>query len=114
MDLTGAILGARCYPSQSDALDVLYSQMAPAQTAGLTSYVTQFVKSGTVWYQSAYSIDASGVWALRYSTVAPVPTFPACDPSEKFLDGVALGWGVATAMILVACVMLLRRGARGG
>jgi hypothetical protein len=114
MALTGAILGNRCYPSQSDALDVLYSQMAPAQSAGLTSYVTQFVKSGAAWYQSAYSIDATGVWSLRYSTLAPVPSFPACDPSEKFFDGLTMGWGVATAMILVACTMLLRRGARGG
>ncbi|MDD2744265.1 MAG: hypothetical protein PHV02_18560 [Rhodocyclaceae bacterium] len=114
MALTGAIYGAKCYPSQFDAVDAFYSHSAPAQTPGLTSYVNEFVKSGASWYQIQYSVSDTGTWTTRSMTLAPVPTFPACDPSEKFLDGVAIGWGIAAAMIVVSALMLARRGVRSG
>lgn len=114
MALTGAISGDRCYSSPVEAVDAYYSGMAPAQTPGSTTYVLEYVKTGAVWYAKQYSVSSTGVWTTRSTTAAPVPTFPACDPSEKFLDGVTMGWGVASAMVMVAAVMVARRGIRGG
>lgn len=115
MALTGAIHGQKCYPSQGEALDAYYSQLAPAQTPGATSYVLEYVKSaGGVWQLKSYSVSSTGVWTTRSTTNAPVVTFPACDPSQSFVDGVTVGWGIATAMILVSAMVLLKRGARGG
>lgn len=114
MALTGAIYGQKCYNTPFEAVDAYYSNVAPAQTPGTTTFVVQYVKTGSIWYQKSYSISSTGVWTTRSTTVAPLPTFPACDPSEKFLDGVTLGWGVATAMIAVAALMFIKKGARGG
>lgn len=114
MALTGAIYGDKCYPSQAEALDAYYSQVAPAQAPGSTSYVNEFVKSGSVWQLKQYSISSTGTWTTLGTTNAPVVTFPACDPVEKFNDGVAIGWGIAGAMILAYTVTFIARGARGG
>lgn len=114
MALTGAILGARCYTSQAEALDVYYSGIAPVQSAGATSYVLYYVKSGGVWYQRSFEISGAGSWSLRSMTAVPALEFPACDPTERFMDGMVLGWGVVAAMVAVGSVILMKRGARGG
>lgn len=114
MALTGAVLGNQCFPSQGAAVDAYYSGAAPVITAGSTSYAIEFVKSGAVWQQKSYSIGTTGTWTLRSTTNAPVPTFPACDPSEKFLDGVQIGSLLSIALVAVAGITLLRRGVRGG
>lgn len=114
MALTGAVFAEKCFPSQAEALDAYYLQAAPAQTPGSTSYVNQFVKSGTVWQIKQYSVSSTGVWTTRSTTNAPVVTFPACDPVEKFNDGVTIGWGIASAMILAYGITFIARGARGG
>lgn len=114
MAMTGAIYGQKCFNTPDLAVDAYYSNVAPAQTPGATTYVIEFVKTGAVWYQKSYSVSSTGVWTTRSTTAAPVPTFPACDPSEKFLDGVTIGWGIGSAMIAVAALMFIKRGARGG
>lgn len=114
MAMTGAIYGEHCYPSSSEAVDAYYSNLAPAQTPGATSYVLEYVKTGAVWNLESYSVSSTGVWTTRSTTAAPVPTFPACDPAANFLDGVTIGWGVAAAMIMVSALMFIKKGARGG
>jgi hypothetical protein len=115
MALTGATFGDTCYESQAVARDAYYSSVASAVVPGATGYVIQFEKTvGGVWQQKSYSIASNGAWTLRSTTNAPVITFPTCDPSEPFFDGMAIGWGVVLAMVSVAAVMMMRRGARGG
>lgn len=109
MALTGAVLGDRCFPSQAEALDAYYSQNAPAQTPGTTSYVNEFVKSGSTWQINQYSVSSTGVWTTRSTTNAPVITFPACDPTANFVDGVTIGWGIAAAMVAAAAISLMKR-----
>lgn len=114
MPMTGAVLGSKCYNTPAEAVDAFYSGAAPVLTSGSTSYLTEFVKESGLWKVKQWTISSTGVTTLRYTQNAPVPTFPACDPSEKFFDGVTIGWGIATAMILVSALMLARRGARSG
>lgn len=114
MAQTGAILGTRCYPSQAEALDVLYSGIAPALSAGSTGYVFDYAKISGVWHQRSHAVTESGSWVLR--SVSPVPTvdFPPCDPLEQFADGLLLGWGLSAVLVAVAAVTFLKKGARGG
>jgi hypothetical protein len=110
MALTGAVYGDRCFSTPAEAVDAYYSVAAPALTSGSTSFLTQWVKDSGVWWAKSWSLDSSGVATLRYNIPAPVPTFQACDPAQTFLDGVEVGWGIAAAVIMAACVMLMRRG----
>lgn len=109
MAMTGAVLDNKCFSSQAEALDVFYTRAAPAQTPGSTSYVNEFVKSGTVWQMKQYSVSSTGVWTTLSTTAAPVITFPSCDPSASFMDGLTIGWGVAAAMVAAASLALMKR-----
>jgi len=105
----GDIHGDMCYPSQTDALNAYYSQIAPSQAPGTTSFVNEFVQVSGVWHLRQSSIDSSGTWTTRSTTPAPVIAFPACDPVEGFVDGVAVGWGIAAALIASASLVLIKR-----
>lgn len=113
MAQTGAILGTRCYPSQAEALDVLYSGIAPALSAGSTGYVFDYAKISGVWHQRSHSVTEGGVWVLRSMSPVPTADLPACDPLEKFSDGMILGWGLSAALVAVAAINFLRRSSRG-
>lgn len=108
----GAILEDQCFASQGAALDAYYSGMAPVFSAGTTSYLSVFEKDAGVWREKSWSIDSAGVHTLRYNVAAQVPTFPECDPAEKFLDGVVIGWGIAAAMVAAACYKMMERAAK--
>lgn len=114
MAQTGAILGSRCYSSQAEALDVLYSGIAPALSAGATGYVLDYAKISGVWHQRSHSVTEGGAWVLRSMSPVPTADLPACDPLEKFFDGLLLGWGLATVLVAVAAVTFIKRGVRGG
>lgn len=106
---TGALLGGRCFASQGEALDAFYSGSNPAFTSGATSYLSEYVKVSGVWKIQRYSISSTGTVTTLTASNAPVITFPACDTATYFLDGMTIGWGIATAMILVAAVKFLER-----
>jgi len=109
MALTGAIFGEKCFESQAVALDAYYSQVAPAQSPGTTSYVNEFVKTGSTWQIKQYSVSESGVWTARSTTNAPVVTFPECDPTASFTDGMTIGWGIAAAMVMASALVVMKR-----
>ncbi|MFY9327489.1 MAG: hypothetical protein WAO76_05640 [Georgfuchsia sp.] len=111
MAATGAFLDGRCYASPDEAVDAYYSGSAPALTSGSTSYLTEFFKESGVWRAKSWSIASNGNATLRYNVVAPIPTFQACDPAEAFLDGVSVGWGIAAAIVIAACILQMKRGA---
>lgn len=103
-----------CYASSEEASAAYWSAQPVAVTSGTTSYLTEYVWSAAtnVAQIKGYSISSAGGQTLRYTITAPPVTFSGCDTSEGYLDGMALGWGVATAMILVYAVVLAKRGAR--
>lgn len=99
MALTGAFVGEKCFNSQAEGLDYFYSNAAPAYTAGATSYASQYVKTAGVWKINRQSISSTGVITNLTASNAPVLTFPSCDPSGQYMDGIAVGWGIAAAVI---------------
>lgn len=108
----GALQGGRCFLSSSDALDAYYMGAPIQMVSGASSYATTFEKVGNVWKANGYSVDASGTWVLRYSTIAPMPAFPYCDQFEGLRDGIAVGWMVATCFVIAASFIAMKRAAR--
>lgn len=106
---TGAFFAGTCYPSTDAASDAYFAQVAPVHVAGATGYVSQFAKVGGVWELLQYSVSG-GVSTLVSETPAPVPSFAACDPMEKFNDGVVIGWGIALTMIAAWCIKSMHGG----
>lgn len=109
MAATGALVGVQCYPSQAAALDAYFSTLAPVQTPGSVTYVNEFVRVSGVWMFRQSSVDGTGAWTVRSLTTAPVVTFPACDPTESFFDGAAIGWGIAAAMVVAFSFKMMEK-----
>lgn len=104
----GYLHGAKCYASTSDAANAYFGSHVPQVVSGTPSYATEFSNVGGVWKTNGYSINGSGVWTLRFSSNAVVPAFPACDTTEQFFDGMAIGWAIAGAMALAWGVRQIR------
>ena len=108
----GALLRDKCYPSQADAVDAFFSGKDPSLTAGTTSYLSWFEKVSNVWTIKLQSISSTGVVTNLTSSNATIPVFPTCDELANFNDGVTVGWGIATAMVLAWCYSMVRRQAK--
>lgn len=114
----GYVFGLQCYGDQQDAIDAYYSSIARhAQASGsntVETYYQSCVSCGYTsnWRRIVETFDSSGVQLSAVATEALVPTFPACDPAQNFLDGMTVGWGIGSAMLLVAAVMFMKRAAR--
>lgn len=108
----GALLGSVCYPTQSDAVDAHFTGKGPSYTAGATSYVSWFEKVGGVWQIKRQSIASTGVITNLTSSNATVPSFPVCDEVMPFNDGLLVGWGIATVMVMAWGFSKVRQQAR--
>lgn len=106
----GSFYDGKCYTTNSEAADAFFSSKEPSYTAGSTSYQSWYEKSvGGVWQIKRQSIASGGAITNLTTSNATVPTFTACDPSADFMDGVTIGWGVASAMVLVAAIKMMQR-----
>lgn len=106
----GYLFNGQCFSTLADASAAHWSQTPVAMVPGSSSYLADVVWSGTVWQHKKYKIDSNGNLTLEGTTALPAVSFPTCDTSESFFDGMTLGWGVALAMIAAWLVKNLRRG----
>lgn len=99
-----------------------FKTLADYSSAYFTAAPVKWWVQGTTYvYTQAYILDA-GTWkkqTLRYAypgtgnpnqttlTVESAPATQMCDPAENFLDGMQIGWAIATAMLLVYAVKFL-------
>jgi hypothetical protein len=113
MAATGSYHNGKCFADSASAQDAFFSSQPAISTPGATSYVNMYGKNaGGAWVFNQYEVDSVGAWTLRSSTAAATPVFAACDPIEGFTDGMLIGWGIATAMVLVAALKRIQDGAR--
>lgn len=108
----GALLNEKCYPSQADAVDAFFSGKDPSYTSGATSYLSWFEKVGSTWTIKRQSIASDGSITNLTSSNATIPVFPTCDEIANFNDGLTVGWGIASAMVLAWGYSMIRKQAR--
>ncbi|WP_316879616.1 hypothetical protein [Ralstonia wenshanensis] len=41
---------------------------------------------------------------------APVLSFPTCDTTAQFMDGMTVGWAITAAMVTAWCAVFLKKG----
>jgi hypothetical protein len=98
-------VGSACYGTAGEALQAIAATQAGSVVVhGSAAYVVDATVSGT---SITYTLSpVAGGSALTYaSTIQPQP----CGLLD-WQDGLVLGWGVAGAWLLVAAVMVLRKG----
>lgn len=96
-----------CFATSQEAADAHYSGTGPSYTAGDTSYLSYYENVAGTWQITRKAIASDGTVTSLTSTAAPLPTFPECDQSQYFMDGMQIGWGIALAMIAVYSIKQL-------
>ncbi len=117
----GYVVGSRCYSAQSEAHDAYFGSMGGVVSfTASNQYETTFVPAASVgrsapsgWSRQTVEYTAAGVptGVVNYVDLASVG-FPSCTPAEPFTDGVAVGWGFGAALIMVAALKMMSKGAR--
>lgn len=108
----GYLFNGQCYSTSSEAVDAALSSGSPALSAGATSYLAWFEKVSGVWYVRRQTISTGGAVTDLGTTAIDVPAFPSCDVTGQFFDGVTMGWGIATAMVMAWGFSKIRQAAR--
>lgn len=109
----GSLVNGKCFATNALAADDFFASKDPSYTAGTTSYLSWFEKStGNVWQIKRQSISSTGTVTNLTTSNATVPTFPVCDESGQFNDGLALGWLVASVIVLAWGLAQVRKQAR--
>jgi len=99
----GAAAVGKCHSSNAQAVDAYFSSIGPHVIA--TGETVQFHRSSSGWQQCSFK---SGVPSSCFPVVEPL--FPACaDDSDRFLDGVAIGWMIAAAMAVAFAMVQARK-----
>lgn len=104
----GLLVNGTCY-ADSDAAGHLY--------AGLTPPVTDILPDGLHTYVLTFAGNSEYFW-MHFRDDQHIGNVPApnnlqsCDPAANLVDGIQLGWGVASVILAAALVMVLKRGLR--
>lgn len=109
MTITASLVHNTCYPSVVAAVDAYFSTMPVVLTPGITSYKIEHLQVAGVWNMRGTSIDNLGNATINYTVAATAPTFPNCDPTEAYFDGMAIGWGVVGAMVSAFSVIFIKK-----
>lgn len=110
MALTNTLVNNVCYSSVASATDAYFSLMpVSVVTSSTDTYKVDYRKSGADWLQYKQVVNSSGSPSPVYSFVVGAPTFPQCDATQPFFDGMQMGWGIVAGMIAVYAVILIRK-----
>lgn len=105
----GYQFGTTCYSKKSDAENAYYTSQPMSQLPGSTTYRNYYKYSDLGnWTYVSETLASGGQKSVRYSSLAREATFPPCDESEQFLDGVMVGWGIVAAMAIAWGIRLMR------
>lgn len=109
MTITASLVQNTCYPSVAAAVDAYYSMMPVAHTAGTASYKFEYLQVAAIWNMRRTTISSTGVPTINFTVPVTAPTFPNCDPTEPYFDGMAIGWGVVGAMAAALSVIFIKK-----
>lgn len=105
-----------CYATGHMAQDVYFSGIPPyySNVLGATSLIQfKYIPLNGVWQFQKTTINATtSQQTINVTLPAPIPSFRNCtlpnDPLTNFTDGMTLGWGVATVMIIAALIVRIK------
>lgn len=109
MAITASLVNNTCYPSVAAAVDAYFSMLPVVFTSGLTSYKIEHLQVAGVWNMRGTSIDNLGNSTINYTVAATAPTFPNCDATAPYFDGMQIGWGVVLAMVSALSIIFLKQ-----
>jgi hypothetical protein len=111
----GVIINGVCV-AESRATDVYWSSQLPAvlSKGDGSAYHSYYYNSGAGWkhrvdYYPSGSAGPSTSFTEAFAGTIGTNFLPACNESESFIDGMAIGWMIAAAMVAAVSFKLVRR-----
>lgn len=103
----GSLYNNHCYENSQDATNAFFTASAPTIGPGNPAYLYNVFQwaGDSEWYVRKQNLT-TGTYVDYW---ASPPSFPACDPSETFVDGVIVGWGVVGALVIGWAAHLMKR-----
>ena len=108
----GYLRGTVCYSTFAEWEDAVYGAIPPTYTPGSTSYEGFFQKDSTLgWRYCRAALSSTAVRSGLSCGAVPVSStgVATCAPEAAFLDGAALGFGVAAVILVVWGAVVLAR-----
>jgi len=110
MALTNTLVNNVCYPTVNAATDAFFSLMPISiVTSSASTFRLIHIKVDDQWKQNKVVYNSSGLQTQIYTVNITAPTFPSCDSTQSYFDGMQIGWGVIAAMASVAAVIFIRK-----
>lgn len=110
MPLTPTLANNTCHASIAAAVDSYYSAVPIATSVtGLTSYTLEYISVAGVWYLQKTTYSNNGNVNINFTVPVVAPTFPDCDLTAPYFDGMAMGWGVVGAMAAALSVIFIKK-----
>lgn len=109
MAVTASLVNNTCHPSVAFAVDAYFSTLPVVLTPGIISYKIEHLQVAGVWNIRGTSIDNAGNATINYTVLATAPTFPNCDATAAYFDGMQIGWGVVAAMASALSIIFLKQ-----
>lgn len=110
MAFTPTLYNSVCYPSVASAADAYFSSIAPSLlVSGTTSYQLYYLPIAGVWNLRKVTISSAGVPTVNFTVPVAPPTFPNCDLTQNYFDGMQIGWGVVAAMFGAYAIVFLKK-----
>lgn len=112
---SGWMMKGVCYAVQQDAIDAYFQSIPPTVLTSATNTIVHgYVRSAVpAWISNKQTFSSTGVITNNYSVAQANPVMGSCvlpnDPVTNFADGVTIGWGVASAMIIVFLIRRVQR-----
>ena len=108
----GYLFNDQCYGALADATHAYHASVPAGLLPGTTSYILQKEWSGSAWVVKRFTLASDGTMTLNSTTSLPSLSFPTCDTTSHFFDGLAVGWGLPVRfswpLLLWPCVEVCR------
>lgn len=114
----GYLVGTSCFIDLPSAHDAWFSTLPPSSfSQGSYLYESIYLPDSVVgrsspsgWSRQTTEYPLSGGSSTSVTFYdLPSPAFPSCDPAQNFIDGLTVGWGVASALVAVAAIKMMQR-----
>lgn len=110
MAVTASLVNNTCHPTVAVAVNSYFSSLPVSiQVGSPDSYMLEHIQIAGVWNMQKTTINNLGNPTINFTVAATVPTFPDCDMTEPFFDGMQIGWGVVAAMAGALSVIFIKK-----
>jgi hypothetical protein len=108
--MAGFFSNGVCFPTVEQATDNYYQNLSSFGSTGSQAYIFQYVKTNGTWVLKRSNNDGFNSININLTPLSLLECESHTDTETQFLNGMELGWGVASVVVIAFVLRRLRRG----